>query len=76
MACPKCGCKVHYQYNEADFGPDDERMERCAACGEIFDIEDSADEEDEHEEISAAAGVAFPGPAGGVNTPDGEQHGR
>lgn len=55
MACPKCGCKVHYQYNAADFGPDDERMERCAACGEIFDIEDSADEDDDHEESSTAA---------------------
>jgi CRISPR/Cas system-associated protein Cas10 (large subunit of type III CRISPR-Cas system) len=50
MACPKCGCKVHYQFNDADFGPDDEGMERCAACGEIFDIEDSADEDEGTEE--------------------------
>jgi ABC-type enterochelin transport system substrate-binding protein len=55
MACPKCGCKVHYQYNEADFGQDDERMERCAACGEIFDIEDSADECAECAEHSIAS---------------------
>lgn len=53
MACPKCGCKVAYQYNEADFGPDDERLERCAACGKVFDIEDSADEDDDHEETPA-----------------------
>ena len=50
MACPACGCKMHYQYNDADFGPDDERLERCAACGHIFDIEDSADEEEEDEQ--------------------------
>lgn len=47
MACPKCGCKVHYQFNEADCGPDDERLERCAACGAVFDIEDAADDEDD-----------------------------
>jgi DNA-directed RNA polymerase subunit RPC12/RpoP len=46
MACPSCGCKVHYQFNDEDFGPDDERLERCAACGAVFDIEDSGDEDD------------------------------
>jgi len=50
MACPKCGCKVHYQYNGG--GGDDwdeftENLERCAACGEVFDIEDSTEEEDD-----------------------------
>ncbi len=47
MACPKCGCKTTYQYNGADFGPDDERLERCAACRHVFDVEDHADEEDD-----------------------------
>jgi len=47
MACPRCGCKVHYQYNDAEVGPDDEGWERCAACGVVFPIEDSADEEDD-----------------------------
>jgi predicted RNase H-like HicB family nuclease len=47
MACPSCGCKVHYQFNsEDDFAGDDERLERCAACGAVFDIEDSADEDE------------------------------
>jgi hypothetical protein len=54
MACPECGCKETYQYNGADFGVDDEHLQRCAACGHIFDIEDSADEGDEHEESSTA----------------------
>lgn len=52
MACPKCGCKEHYQYNgdwagAYDGDPCDERLERCAACGEVFDIEDAADEGDD-----------------------------
>jgi hypothetical protein len=42
MACPKCGCKTTYQYDDSD----DERMERCAACGEVFDVEDHTDEEE------------------------------
>lgn len=46
MACPACGCKVCYQYDDDD-APQVENMERCAACGEIFDIEDHADEEEE-----------------------------
>jgi hypothetical protein len=56
MACPKCGCKVHYQYCDDDFGPDDERLERCAACGEVFDIEDSPDEDEEPLFIQKRAG--------------------
>ena len=48
MACPKCGCKVHYQYDSGLDGEQrDENLERCAACGEIFDIEDAAAEDDE-----------------------------
>lgn len=50
MACPKCGCKVAYQYDGGGGfdGIDgfDERLERCAACGEVFDIEDEAPEDD------------------------------
>ncbi len=54
MACPSCGCKVHYQFNSEDpFQGDDERLERCAACGAVFDIEDAADDEDDE-----ASGVA------------------
>ncbi len=45
MACPICGCKTTYQYDEED-APDSE-YERCAACGVIFSIEDHTDEEDE-----------------------------
>jgi hypothetical protein len=56
MACPNCGCKVHYQFNDADFGPDDERLERCAACSAVFDIEDAAEDDDEAE-CSAVDGV-------------------
>ena len=47
MACPNCGCKETYQFNSEDFGPDDERLERCAACSAVFDIEDHTDEDDE-----------------------------
>lgn len=42
MACPHCGCKTTYQYDDSD----DECLERCAACGEVFGIEDHADEEE------------------------------
>ena len=52
MACPKCGCKVHYQYNGGDdWSEFTENLERCAACGEVFDIEDSTDEEDDGETL-------------------------
>ena len=46
MACPACGCKETYQYDDED-EPDDDRLQRCAACGTIFDIDDHADEDDE-----------------------------
>lgn len=51
MACPKCGCKVTYQYDDSDedLAASDERLERCSACGEIFDIEEQTPEdEDDH----------------------------
>lgn len=55
MACPSCGCKVHYQFNsEPDFAGDDERLERCAACGAVFDIEDAAGDDDEDEPASTS----------------------
>lgn len=53
MACPKCGCKLHYQYDGGagwcDYLGDGEiqtDLQRCAACGEVFDIEDSTDDDD------------------------------
>lgn len=50
MACPKCCCKTTYPYGRdtgMDTEVDDDRLERCAACGHIFDVEDHADEDDE-----------------------------
>lgn len=48
MACPDCGCKTTYLYDEGDDMPGgDERLYRCAACGAVFDIEDEAPEEDD-----------------------------
>lgn len=49
MACPSCGCKVHYQYDDGeDFCPVDEEWQRCAACGHIFHADDG---DYEHEDI-------------------------
>lgn len=45
MACPKCGCKEVYVYDDED-DPCDDRLQRCAACGQIFDLDDHTDEED------------------------------
>jgi hypothetical protein len=42
MACPRCGCQVHYQY---DTGHDP--AERCASCGKVFYPEEAADDEDD-----------------------------
>lgn len=39
MACPKCKCKVCYQYDDDDYQAEDNRLERCAMCGHIFDAE-------------------------------------
>jgi hypothetical protein len=51
MACPKCGCKVTYEYagalEDALAADLDDRLERCAACGEIFDVDDHVDEDDD-----------------------------
>ena len=47
MACPACGCKETYTYDDEDYGPADSNCERCAACGTIFDIDEHADEEEE-----------------------------
>ena len=48
MACPKCGCKTVYQFDDED-EPQDDRLQRCAACGEVFDIDDHAEEDDEQD---------------------------
>lgn len=44
MACPNCGCKVTYQYDDDDVEPT-EGLESCAYCGYIFDVEESLDED-------------------------------
>jgi len=46
MACPTCGCKVTYQVDDED-EPDDDRLQRCSACGEIFDLDDHTPEDDD-----------------------------
>lgn len=46
MACPNCGCKVCYVYDDEIFGPYSESLDRCAACGHIFDIEDHTPEDE------------------------------
>ena len=33
---PKCGCKTVYQFDDEE-DPQDDRLQRCAACGEVFD---------------------------------------
>lgn len=49
MACPRCGCKEHYQLCDGDVhaAADDEDCERCAACGLIFYLYEEALELDE-----------------------------
>lgn len=48
MACPACGCKETYQYNDwDDFATSDEDTQRCAACGAIFPLEDELPEDDD-----------------------------
>lgn len=50
MACPKCGCKVHYQYDDGDGVLQErvaENLERCAACGEVFELQDAAEDDDD-----------------------------
>jgi DNA-directed RNA polymerase subunit M/transcription elongation factor TFIIS len=41
MACPECGCKLCYEYD------DDGELDRCAACGNIFDVNEHADEDED-----------------------------
>jgi hypothetical protein len=54
MACPKCGCKLSYQYDPGDdLEQTDERLERCAACRHVFDIEDHTDEDDDDDDVAA-----------------------
>ena len=52
MACPKCGCKTVYQFDDED-DPQDDRLQRCAACGEVFDLDDEDEEDDENPEARA-----------------------
>lgn len=40
MACPYCGCKVTYQYDNSEY------LERCANCGKVFDVEMGLDDTD------------------------------
>lgn len=49
MACPMCGCKTTYTYDDGDecAMQSDDSLERCAACGHIFDIEDGLYEDDD-----------------------------
>lgn len=51
MACPKCECNVHYEYDDHeaafDLGSAVGYLQRCAACGELFDIEDAAEDDDD-----------------------------
>jgi transcription initiation factor TFIIIB Brf1 subunit/transcription initiation factor TFIIB len=47
MACPVCGCKVTYSFD--DYDEDymaDYARERCASCGLVFDELESADDDD------------------------------
>lgn len=46
MACPFCGCKTVYQFDDED-DPHDDRMQRCAACGQVFDLDDHTEEDDD-----------------------------
>lgn len=47
MACPACGCKTTYTYDDEDYGPAGGDYERCAACGTLFDVEDHTPEDEE-----------------------------
>lgn len=53
MACPKCGCKETYQFD--DHGEDvwlaeDSPLERCAACSVVFYTDDHLPEDDDDEQ--------------------------
>lgn len=47
MACPQCGCKTTYEYDDGDDCAADTDLERCAACGLVFPIEDHAPEDED-----------------------------
>jgi hypothetical protein len=51
MACPKCGCKTTYPYDDSWDGEPgyNDDMDSCAACGNVFYIEDHDEEEYEPE---------------------------
>lgn len=49
MACPYCGCKETYTYDDEDDGQSSENLERCSACRNIFDVEEHLPEEDDHD---------------------------
>ena len=45
MACPKCNCKVTYDYNYDDVDDRDYEMERCSSCGTVFYLMDAAEDD-------------------------------
>lgn len=47
MACPHCGCKETYEFNDEDYGHQGGDWERCAACSVVFRIEEHAVEDDD-----------------------------
>ena len=67
MACPKCRCKLTYQYDDGCDGEyGHEALDRCAACGHIFYTEDELHENDEDETPNAEFTGGPPGPSGGI----------
>ncbi len=46
MACPHCGCKTVYSFEDED-EPEDDWLQRCAACGAVFDLDEHVDEDDD-----------------------------
>ena len=47
MACPKCKCKVCYQYDDEDDAiMSDYQLEKCAHCGHIFDELEALDNDE------------------------------
>ena len=51
MACPTCGCKVTYPFDDHPECTAEafeyHTLERCAAFGAVFDIEDHTPEDDD-----------------------------
>jgi uncharacterized protein YbaR (Trm112 family) len=48
MACPECGCKCTYPYDDSqdDAMQASDGLERCAACGHVFELDDELPEDD------------------------------